>query len=136
MGDEHVPERVQRDARAHELARDAVSAVDDVGYVLRNDDLRGRGAGLARPRATARGLARLGLPRRMSLVFSFLPLSSAGSQTVPAAAAAMARKARRSMIFTSPRALSYVSTLSSICIGEVRTERPGVTFQVTDVVFA
>src|SRR6266851_3078229 len=50
---EDVPHLGQRHAGQYELARHAVRTVDDVGHVVRNDDLRGRHAALAGARPAA-----------------------------------------------------------------------------------
>jgi hypothetical protein len=39
MSDEDVADVPQRDAREHELPRDAISAIDDVRVVVHDDDL-------------------------------------------------------------------------------------------------
>src|SRR6266478_4473103 len=52
--DENVSQVRQRNTGEHQLARDAIAAIDHVRTVVRDDDLSGRRADLSRPGATTR----------------------------------------------------------------------------------
>ncbi len=54
MRDEDVADRPERDVRCDQLPGDAIAAIDDVGRLVHENDLRGRKAGRPRPRTAGR----------------------------------------------------------------------------------
>src|SRR5688572_18951314 len=54
MRDKDMPQRGKRYSRKHKLSRDAVSAIDDIGNAVADDDLSGPRTRRSWPRATAR----------------------------------------------------------------------------------